>query len=68
MKSIVFPMHDCIKLMSNCSLNMPCCVKPYKIKVCSAYNLTYPTVGSAIYQLGPAAQPSVVVVYIDSDS
>ena len=23
--------------------------------------------GSAIYQLGPAVQPSVVVVYIDSD-
>ena len=25
-------------------------------------------IGSAIYQLGPAVQPSVVVVYIDSDS
>ena len=46
-------------------------MKPSKIKVPSANNGIYGTVvyiGSAIYQLGPAAQPEVVVVYIDPDS
>ena len=44
-------------------------MKPSKIKVPTTVHMAlwYNYTGYAIYKLGPAAQPTVVVVYIDPD-